>query len=374
MDTAHLTSPEFWESDACHVMVNRRDPVAVEQFVLLRQWCADNARLRGHLLFATSGSTGGGTWVALSRQALLASAQAVNEHLGVTEDDHWLLALPTFHVGGMGIIARARLASCGLSVYDDVWDAKKFHRALSQNVTLTSLVPTQLADIVSVGLKSPEPLRAVLVGGGALPDAVYDQAAELGWPVLETYGMTEAASQVATASVGDRTLRILPCWQTRTEPDGRLSIKGEPLLTAYVKLTDGRVVSENPLAERWFTTSDRAEIAGNVLVFQGRSDRCVKVLGELVDLDNVEKRLRDMLEGGEVAVVTLPDARKGSALVACLESLSDPAAAQRVVDDYNLTCSPVARVNSVSFLGAFPRSSLGKIRYAELQQRVSSSR
>ena len=123
MDSARLTSSEFWQSDACHVMVNDRDAAAVVQAEVLTHWCEGNDDLAGHLLFSTSGSTGVGKWVALSRPALLASAQAVNVHLGVREDDHWLLALPTFHVGGMGIVARTYLADCGLSYYDSAWDA-----------------------------------------------------------------------------------------------------------------------------------------------------------------------------------------------------------------------------------------------------------
>ena len=89
MDAAYLISQKFWESDVCHVMVNDRDAAAVAQSEVLIRWCEGNDDLAGHLLFSTSGSTGSGKWVALSRKALLASAQAVNEHLAVTKDDHW---------------------------------------------------------------------------------------------------------------------------------------------------------------------------------------------------------------------------------------------------------------------------------------------
>ena len=105
METAYLKSPEFWQSDECHVMVNDRDSGAVVQSEMLNRWCDGRAQLRGHLLFSTSGSTGNSKWVALSRRAIMTSAEAVNEHLQVTPHDHWLLALPTFHVGGMGVVA-----------------------------------------------------------------------------------------------------------------------------------------------------------------------------------------------------------------------------------------------------------------------------
>lgn len=370
MDTTDLTSPEFWDSDTCHVMVNDRDAGAVAQSETLRSWCSSHNDLQGHLLFATSGSTGEGKWVALSRRAILASARAVNVHLNATENDHWLLALPTFHVGGIGIIARAHLASCGMSVYDETWDAAGFHKALAQGVTLTSLVPTQLHDLVSLGFLAPTCLRAVLIGGGALDDKTYQKAIGLGWPVMETYGMTEACSQIATAGLSDRKLKILPCWQTRIETGGNLSIKGAPLLTCYLKVNDGQVRQDSPLTDGWFTTSDRAEIENDYLVFRGRSDRCVKVLGELVDLAGVETKLQTMLGDIQVAVIALPDDRKSNRLVLCAEQAGD-ARFKKTLDDYNLTCVPVARVESVSWIDEIPRSDLGKVRYSELTQRIA---
>ncbi|MFK7910404.1 MAG: AMP-binding protein [Akkermansiaceae bacterium] len=369
MDTAYLTSSEFWKSDTCHVMVNDRDPAAVAQSEIIRSWCQDNDQFREHLLFSTSGSTGDGKWVTLSRSALLASAHAVNEHLQVTENDHWLLALPTFHVGGMGIIARAHLASCKLSLYQESWNVTQFHKALGNEITLTSLVPTQLTDLVDAHLTAPECLCAVLIGGGALSDDVYQQAIELGWPVIETYGMTEASSQIATASILDRKLKVLPCWQTRTDADGLLSIKGEPLLSAYLKVENGKVTRESPLTNGWFTTSDRVKVENDHLVFKGRSDRCAKVLGELVDLAGVESGLKKMLGRDQVAVVAVPDQRKGSRLVAFIEGTRETHSVDQALAEYNRVCSPVARVESILMVNAFPRTALGKLRYAKLVER-----
>ena len=371
MDTIDLTSIAFWESDTCEVMVNDRDVTAVAQAEVLRKWCRDNDGLEGHLLFSTSGSTGGGKWVALSRGALLASARAVNEHLQVSCADRWLLALPTFHVGGMGVIARAYLTSCGLSFHENVWDVKRFHEALGDGITLTSLVPTQLADIVSGSLESPDSLRAVLIGGGALDDAIYQKSVSLGWPIVETYGMTEASSQIATAGVTDRKLKVLPCWQTKTDDRGNLCIKGEPMLTSYLRVEEGEVVFEPVPDDGWFVTSDRVEIEAGTLVFKGRADRCVKVLGELIDLASVESQLqnllgRNLLGRGRVAVVAVPDQRRGNRLVAFVEKNGDMPPVCQILDAYHRVSSPVARVESISYIDELPRTAIGKICYSEL--------
>ena len=63
----------------CQVMVNDRDPKAMAEAEVIRYWAVEQPELQGHLFFATSGSTGHGRWVALSRAALLSSARVVNE-------------------------------------------------------------------------------------------------------------------------------------------------------------------------------------------------------------------------------------------------------------------------------------------------------
>src|SRR5438874_8348878 len=123
-------------------------------------------RLRSHVMVATSGTSGGLKLVALSKEAVLASAAAVNERLEVTAADVWLCVLPTFHVGGLGIYARAYLA--GSRVVPLPWAPRAL---LDSDATLASLVPAQVHDLLQSGIKPPARLRAILVGGGAFqPD------------------------------------------------------------------------------------------------------------------------------------------------------------------------------------------------------------
>ncbi len=95
--------------------------------------------------------------------------------------------------------ARAFAAGCGFSEFGRRWDAPAFAAWLAENqVTHTSLVPTQVHDLVAAGVQAPVSLRAIVVGGGHLDAATGRAARALGWPVLASYGMTEAASQIAT--------------------------------------------------------------------------------------------------------------------------------------------------------------------------------
>ena len=375
METIKMTSEKFWRSDQPRVLFNSRDACAVEQAALIQAWSEQEPALSGHLLFASSGSSGDRKWVALSKEAILASAKMVNEHLSAVPSDHWLLALPDFHVGGMGVLARAYASACPVSLMPGAWDAQKFHALVAdKKITLSSMVPTQLFDLVEAGLNAPESLRALLIGGGRLDDAIYQGAVDLGWPIIETYGMTESSSQIATSQVCGRNLHILPGWETRMTSDGRLSIKGRPLMSAYVQCHEGACEMVNPKVDGWLETNDVVEIDGDQIMVRGRADRCVKVLGELIHLSHVENQMirwasKSGISVGPVGlpVVAVADERKGSRLVLCVSHHHDY---RELVEGYNRDCHPVERIDQVLEVDEIPLSDLGKVLYAKLQEVV----
>jgi O-succinylbenzoic acid--CoA ligase len=320
---------------------------------------------RGHLVFPTSGSTGSGpSLVCLSMPAFLANAAAVNAWLGAGRDDTWLRALPTFHVGGLAIHARAHLADSGVVIDHDRWNPLHFTNLVAaHHITLASLVPAQLHDLVTARLPAPRSLRAVLVGGGPLSSALASDALGLGWPILATYGMTEASSQIATACPhGDPLdLRLLPCWEARTEADGRLAIRGAPLLSGFLRLERGTWhVAPARAPDGFFLTNDRARLAGRSLQFLGRTDRTVKVLGELVDLDAVENTLTSAgMPPHAGCVLSIPNPRSGQQLVLLTDAAE--ATARTWLNLATPHLPPFARISSIQTVPELPRSPLGKI-------------
>jgi len=373
METSELISAEFWQSGQCHIMANPGDAAAVKEAGLMESWLKQQPELSRHLLFATSGSSGGRKWVALSREALLTSAAMVNRHLSAGVDDRWLMALPDFHVGGMGIGARCYDAGSELVKLSGKWDPELYYSTMaSEDISLSSLVPAQLYDLVQRELRAPQSLRAVLIGGGRLGDAVYERAVELGWPIMETYGMTETCSQVATTSVGSRDLKILPGWQVKTIDHDRLCIKGDALLTGYVICDGDTCQLADPKQDGWFVSEDVAELEAGKISIKGRMNRCVKVLGELVNLSELEAKVEaaamGRLPSGSMAVVALPDSRKGYQLILCSEESCD---LEPLREDYNLQCHPVERLDGVCALSEIPRSPLGKVRHGLLASKVT---
>ena len=346
--------------------------------------------LPGHFFVATSGTSRGEgvqpRWVALSRRAVLTSALAVNDHLGAGSNEVWAHALPLFHVGGLGILARARLS--GAAVEDATagrWDPIVFRaRANDRGATLSALVPTQVHDLVAAGLFCPPTLRSIVVGGGRLEPSLWEQACGLGWPCLPSYGLTETASQVATAPLDclvparyPSALPLLAHAEARVDDEGVVSIRAASLLTCYVEIEGDSARAWDPKdADGWFRTGDLGTLHRRGLEIRGREADTVKVLGELVWLPRVEETAarwaaqEPMLAGFHVdsAVAALPHARLGHELVLAVahRGTGAPPAPDALLASLTRfegdTVLPYQRVRRVTLVEAIPRTALGKCR------------
>ena len=357
----------IWDTDKTEVLLNPRMPEGTRALLLNAQ--AALPPLTAHVWLTTSGSSGL-KWVALSKAALLASAAAVNTHLEATRADSWALPLPLFHVGGLGILARAHLS--GATVHQWVgakWEARAFHAFLADTgAALTSLVPTQLHDLVQTGLPCPPTLRAAVIGGGALNDDLGRAARALGWPALPSYGLSECCSQVATARPGppalmadDPPLILLPHITARAVADGRIQIKSSALLTGYGLIgADGTARFVDPKEDGWFLTEDRGGVVGNVLTIAGRLGDFVKIGGESVDVARLNRFWEKQSVAGSV-LVAVPDTRLGAVIhLAAAGDVSETALAE-AVHAYNAAVLPFERVQQTHRLRVLPRSPLGKL-------------
>src|SRR5919204_3854055 len=154
------------------------------------------------LLVHTSGTTGVPRPVELTYGNVLANALGCAVALGHDRRERWLCPLPLSHVGGLMVLLRSAIygttAVLGPADRDDV--------------TIASLVPTQLARLVDGGSKPGPRLRVVMLGGAATDPRLL----EAGWPVVPTYGMTQTCSAAAVDG------RPLPNVQISLADDGEI--------------------------------------------------------------------------------------------------------------------------------------------------------
>lgn len=354
-----------WHSDATHALWNPRLPEA--ERMRLQRILAGVPPLSAHVWIATSGTTGALKLTALSKAAIRASAEAVNERLSASSGDVWCCVLPTFHVGGLGIHARAALS--GSRVVSIDWDPDRFVRTLaSEQVTLTALVPAQLRDLVAAGLTAPRALRAVIVGGGSTAAELYHSARRLGWPVMPSYGMTECASQVATATLDSPELVLLSHVECRIQ-DGRIALRSPSLLTGYASMEAGEPRFTDPKIAGWFLTSDRGSLQDGRLMVRGREGDFIKVGGESVDLARLDAVLDSVRGDVDAAVVAVPDGRLGAVIHLAVAGQSD----EQLRERFNAQVAPFERARRTHRVQAIPRSSLGKLLRKELLQVIEPS-
>ena len=266
----------------------------------------------------TSGTTGEPKGVVLTLANVLASATASAFRLGIRADDCWHVPLPMYHMGGLAPVYRSVLYGTAVSVQRG-FDPETTLSALGHpDVSAVSLVPTMLERVLDTG-EIPE-LRFVLLGGAPCPPELMERAQEHGVPVAPTYGMTEAASQIATARPDE----------ARNAPES----VGNPLMFTELSIVDsigsicdignsGEIVVSGPMISPGYLDDEMTDhrfcslglrtgdcgyrdSAGRLYV-EGRIDDTIISGGENVDPEEVSKVLRTHPSVGGCAVVGIPD-------------------------------------------------------------------
>jgi len=269
----------------------------------------------------------------------------------------------------------------------DSWDPKQFLALCERSeASLASLVPTQVWDLVEAELQPSPAMRAIVVGGAAMPAALYQRARALGWPMLPSYGMTECASQIATASLQSLDVKadqlppllLLSHLRARREPDGRLSFAGSSLLTLYMTERDGKAVFEDPKHDGWFTGEDYGSLlehdGSTAIEVAGRASDFIKIGGEAVYLSRLDEILEEVVRASglpDAAVISHADERLSSVIHLAVAT-SDAGLAKRVRDLFSQSVLPYERPRRLFMVKSIPRSALGKLLRQNLVEELRS--
>jgi O-succinylbenzoic acid--CoA ligase len=255
---------------------------------------------------ATSGSSGAPKLVALSRDAVLASAAVSAARLDGAGP--WLLALPSSYVAGFNVVVRSLVAGHRPVSLGDRTPAQ-----VATGGAFLSVVPTQLHR----WLDSPDDaaalarLHTVLVGGGPVDPALRARAAEAGVRLVATYGSAETCGGCVYDGLP------LDGVGLALAADGRIRLSGPTLFSGYL---DDDEATRAALVDGWFVTSDagRLDEDGRLSVL-GRVDDMVVSGGVNVPAAAVAARLREHPAVAAAEVVGVPDDEWGNRVVAVVQ-------------------------------------------------------
>jgi O-succinylbenzoic acid--CoA ligase len=330
-----------------------------------------------YTLIYTSGTTGRPKGALLTYANYWWSAIGSALNLGIHADDRWLAALPLFHVGGLSILARAAIYGMTAVVHQS-FDPTAVNRAIDEDgVTIVSVVSAMLQRMLEERGARPYPaaLRCVLLGGGPAPRPLLEACAERGVPVAQTYGLTEAASQVATLAPADALRKLgsagQPLLPTELRIDhagtpapsgvvGEILVRGPTVMRGYANRPDA---TAQALRDGWLHTGDLGYVdeEGYLYVVSRRSDLIISG-GENIYPAEVEAVLLAHPAVEEAAVVGLADRQWGQAPAAAVK-LRQGAALNEVeliaFCRQRLAGYKVPRL--VRFTEALPRNAAGKL-------------
>lgn len=330
-----------------------------------------------HTIIYTSGTTGQpkGALLTYGNHTWSAIGSALN--LGLRADDDWIACLPLFHVGGLSILIRAALYGIAVDLHRG-FDPAAVNAAIDRGATIVSVVAVMLERLLDErgGRPFPATLRCVLVGGGPTPPELLRRAVAAGAPVIQTYGLTEAASQVTTLAPEDAVARLgsagKPLFPTEVRivaPDGsplaagvpgEIAIRGPTVSPGYLGHPPNR-------PDSWFRTGDIGllDVDGYLTVLDRRDDLIISG-GENVYPAEVEATLREHPAVIDAGVIGVPDPEWGQRVVAFVvltgDELPDLVAFCRARLAGYKTPRAIVPVREL------PRTASGKLRRQELRR------
>ncbi len=265
----------------------------------------------------TSGSTGHPKAVCHSLANHYFSALGSQAYIPFGPSDRWLLCLPHYHIGGLAIFLRALFS--GGSVYVGSLENARGITHLSAVATLMLKWLDQPARV-----KRLKPLKAILLGGSAIPPSLVERCVALRLAIHTSYGSSEMSSQIATTPPGAdlETLHTsgyaLPFREMTFSQEGELWVRGKTLFLGYMR---GEQLDPARNEQGWFCTGDKGFLDEHSRVhITGRSDNIFISGGENISAQEIEQALSALPFVKECVVVAVQDDLYGQRPVAFIRT------------------------------------------------------
>lgn len=342
------------------------------------------------LILPTSGTTARPKLVGLSRDNLAASAHNVAESLKLTPLDRALTVMPLFHIHGLVAGFLAILASGG-SVYIAPFEAFKFWpELLESGANWYSAVPSIHQAVLArarrqPGLAQQVNLRVVRSSSAPLAPAVLAELeATFRAPVIEAYGMTEAAHQICSnplppairkpGSVGVPAGPAVQILNDQYQPLpagelGQVAIRGTNVSSGYL---DNPAANSAAFAGDWFLTGDQGYFDPDGYLFlTGRIKEMINRGGEKIAPREIDEVLLNHPAVEQALAFALPDPLWGERVAACVVLRPGRSASSGELREYCAQQLAAFKVpDQIMFLEQIPLGPTGKPQRIGLAQRL----
>ncbi|MBN2760973.1 MAG: AMP-binding protein [Rhodobacteraceae bacterium] len=346
------------------------------------------------LILHTSGTTSRPKIVPLLQSNVAASAINIRDSLALTADDVCLNVMPLFHIHGLVAAVSASLAAGASISCTPGFDALKFFGWLEEvHPTWYTAVPTMHQAILSRAPRNAEiiknaRLRFLRSSSSSLPGPVMTQLAEtFGAPVVEAYGMTEAAHQMCCNPIepgrqkpGAVGLPAGPEVRIAHEIENRLVNGVGEIAISGPNVTPG--YEGNPEAneknffeaegKRWFRTGDQGAFdEDGFLSLTGRLKEIINRGGEKVSPLEVDGVLSDHPAIGQCVTFAMPHDKLGEEVAAAVVLKEGQSVSERDIRDFaseRLAAFKVPR--KIIILDEIPKGATGKLQRIGLAEKL----
>ena len=344
-------------------------------------------------ILLTSGSTSRPKMVPLTHASVCLSAYNVGTTLALEPRDRLLSVLPLFHGHGLISGVLAALAAGSSVVCTPGFDAAAFFGWLTEfRPTWYTAVPAIHRAVLSAADRHKQAaqrssLRLIRSASSSLPPKVLGGLEALfGVPVIDTYGMTEAATQIAAnplrrrkpGSVGQSAgpeIAILD-GEGRRLPSGErgeIALRGPTITRGY---DNDAAATESAFRDGWFRTGDLGYLdAEGYLFIVGRIKEIINRGGQKVAPAEVEEALLSHPDVVEAAVFSVPHRRLGADVAAAVVLRPDAkVSAQRLRDFARERLAGFKVPGLIRIVPEIPKGAGGKIKRSELAAAFSKTR
>ncbi len=329
------------------------------------------------LSIQTSGSQSQAKTALISRHNIIAHCQSFIQSIPIGSHSTWLNCMPLHHIAGIMIVYRCWYSKVAMILHDNFNEQKIWDDLYHKQITHISLVPRMLLrlldyesnlDSTNSQKKLPSSLKYILLGGDSLSEALYQRAINQGWPIIISYGMTEATSTIAIGYDPNQ-LELLADISARVDDNGVLELKGEMIISQYVE--------QSSLYNGWLNTNDLVQINGNILNILGRNDHLIIRSGENIQPETIEQLLSKMPGVNDLAItkfrseITINE--RGDSIVVLVANK------HKIIDSIYIKSWIKENIKTfyqpdyILQVDKIPRTSLGKINRGTLQTFVNKS-